>query len=207
MRARRRHACDAPGFTLIELMFVVLIVLVVSALSVIQVQSTLLNAKTDAALQITLGTMRRVHELAIDQRRVYRLSFLLPRTIQTDLVTLDGLGNRTFLTVASIDLPQQTQFVALSGIPTAAGTTPDGLGGGTNAIDLNVDNGGGGTQLYFQPDGRALDGANRVNSGVVYLARPEDIFSSRAVSVLGSTGRSKSWRLIQKPDLSKEWRQ
>jgi prepilin-type N-terminal cleavage/methylation domain-containing protein len=208
VRPRPSRACHScSGFSLVELMFVILIVLIVSAIALIQVRATLAYAKTDAALQTTLGTMRRVHELAIDQRRVYRVSIIAPRTIQTDQVAFDAFGNRTFVFVASIDLPTETQFVALTGIPTAVGTTPDGLGGGVNAIDLNVDNGGGGTQVYFQPDGRALDNNNRINSGVVYIARPADLLSSRAVSILGSTGRSKPWRLMQKPDLTKEWRQ
>src|SRR6202022_4539294 len=92
-------------------------------------------------------------------------------------------------------LPNGVQFLALPGIPTTATTTPDGLGSGANAIDLDVGNGGGGTQVYFQPDGRALDALNRLKDGVVYVAHPNNLYSSRAVSVFGSTGRVKGWYL------------
>ena len=196
---------NGEGFSLLELLIVIAIVLIVSAISIIQVGPALNRSTSDAALQTTLGTLRRVHELAIDQRRQYRVSFVPPRTIQTDMVMADGSGNRTFVSVGRVDLPRETQFVALDGLPTASGTTPDGLGVGRVAIDFGVDYGGGGTEIYFQPDGRALDSANRLNNGLVYVARPSDLMSSGAVSVLGASGRIKGWRLVKNGDFT-EWR-
>jgi hypothetical protein len=96
-----------------------------------------------------------------------------------------------------LTLPGNIQFLAVPGIPTNPNATPDGFGSGANAIDFDIANGGGGTQIYFQPDGRSLDGANRLNDGVVYLAEPNNLYSSRAVSLYGTTGRSKSWFLTQ----------
>jgi hypothetical protein len=89
------------------------------------------------------------------------------------------------------------QFVVVPGIPTNPLTTPDGFGVGNNAIDFDLGNGGGGTQVYFEPDGRALDAGNRLNNGVVYIAEPTNLFSSRAVSLYGSTGRAKAWTLTK----------
>jgi hypothetical protein len=33
------------------------------------------------------------------------------------------------------------------------------------------------------------------NSGVIYLTRPSDMYSSRAVSVIGPSGKIRGWRL------------
>jgi hypothetical protein len=104
-------------------------------------------------------------------------------------------------------LPQNFQFVALAGIPTAAGSVPDGFGTGATAVDFDVDYGGGQTQIYFQPDGRALDAQNRLNNGVVYMADPTNLLSSRAVSLYGSTGRTKGWAIVKMANGTVRWTQ
>lgn len=187
------------GFSLIELFFVIAMVLIITAGALVQFVPVLKRARAENALQTTLGQVRNARGLAIDQRRKYRLSFLAPRTIQLDQVVVDPVTKiQSFLFVSTIDLPLDTQFIAISGIPTSgSGTTPDSLPTTGPAIDFSVDFGGSGTQIFFQPDGRALDSANRLNNGVVYVARSGELMSSRAVSVLGATGRVKGWRLIQ----------
>ncbi|MBZ5568569.1 MAG: type II secretion system GspH family protein [Acidobacteriia bacterium] len=190
---------NAQGFSMIELLVVIAIVLIISAGALFQFAPVTKNARVENALQTTLGQVRNARGLAIDQRRRYRLSFLAPRTIQLDQVVVDpATGVQSFLFVSRIDLPQDTQFIAISGIPTSgSGTPPDSLPTTGAAIDFSLDYGGGGTQIFFQPDGRALDAVGRLNNGVVYVARPGELMSSRAVSVLGATGRVKGWRLIQ----------
>ena len=187
------------GFSLIELIFVIAIVLIITAGALVQFVPVLKNARAENALQTTLAQVRNARGLAIDQRRKYRLSFIAPQTIQLDQVVVDLVtNNQTYIFVSTIDLPKDTQFIAIAGIPTSGNGTPDSLPTSGVAIDFHVDyGGGGGTELYFQPDGRVLDSANRLNNGVVYIARPGELMSSRAVSVLGATGRVKGWHLIQ----------
>ena len=185
---------------MIELLFVIAIVLIISAGALFQFTPVLKNARAENALQTTLAQVRNARGLAIDQRRKYRLTFSNTgtQTIQLDQVVVDPVtAIQSYLFVSKIDLPLDTQFIAISGIPTGSGT-PDSLPTHGVAIDFGVDYGtGGGTKLFFQPDGRILDSANRINNGVVYMARPGELMSSRAVSVLGATGRVKGWRLIQ----------
>lgn len=194
------------GFSLLEALVVIAIILVMAAAAIIQIAPTLKTAKSNTALETTLGLMRRYHEAAVDQRRVYRLTFQAPRTIQVDLQAIDSqTGNITYNSVTSIDLPIETQFLCVSGIPTAASAVPDGLGDGKTPIDFSVDYGGGGTVIFFQKDGRATDALGRLNNGVVYIAQPGDLNSSKAVSVLGATGRVKGWRIFSSSNGS-DWR-
>lgn len=187
---------SARGFTMIELIVVLGIIMIIAATAIIEIGSTLKESKAEIALQTTLGQMRRTQEMAIDQRRVYRLSFVAPRTIQLDQVNIDPVTRaRTFVFQSQIDLPTETQFTVVTGIPTATATVPDGYGNGGIAIDFDRDFGGGGTEVYFQRDGRALDAANRLNNGVVYVCRPGEMMSCKAVSLIGATGRAKGWRL------------
>jgi prepilin-type N-terminal cleavage/methylation domain-containing protein len=202
------------GFSTLELMVVLGIILIVSAGALWNILPSFRKSKADAALEMVLGEMRRAHERAIDERRIYRLTFVAPQTIQLEVGTPANLQARITGSAAAfaqaqlpLALPQTIQFLAAPGIPVAAGTVPDGFGAGATAIDFDVDNGGGQTQIYFQPDGRALDAQNRLNNGVVYLAEPNQLLSSRAVSLFGSTGRVKGWVLVQGPNGSMRWTQ
>ncbi len=190
------------GFSLIELIFVIAVALIITAGALMQFVPVMKNARAENALQTTLSQMRNARGLAIDQRRQYRLSFLnttTPHSIRLDQVVVDPVtGTKSFLLVSTTTLPTDTQFIAITGIPAAGSGTPDNLPTTGAAIDFGVDNGGGKTRIFFQPDGRALDNVGRLNNGVVYMARPGELMSSRAVSVLGATGRLKGWRLIDK---------
>ena len=188
------------GFSLLEAMIVVAIIMIVLATAIVQINPVLKEAKARAALETTLGQMRRAHEMAVDQRQVYRLSFTAPRTIQLDKVNIDPVTRAVALTFQSkIDLPLETQFTTVTGMPTTPATVPDGFGNGAIAIDFDRDFGGGVKEIYFQRDGRALDAANRLNNGVVYMCRPGDFMSCKAITLIGATGRSKGWRLATTP--------
>jgi type II secretory pathway pseudopilin PulG len=184
------------GFSIVELLIVVAIMMIVMGAAFIQIAPALKNAKTEAALQTTLGQMRRAHELAVDRRTIYRVSFNAPRTIQLDKVDIDPTTlAKTFTLQSTIDLPTDMSFSVVSGIPTTSTTVPEGYGNGSVAIDFDRDFSGGGTEVYFQRDGRALDSANRVNNGLVYMCRTGEFRSCKSVSLTGATGRSKGWRL------------
>ena len=190
------------GFSMTELTVVVAIILVVTATAVFNMVPSLRNSKSNSGMELVLGELRRAHERAIDERRIYRVSFVAPQTILLEVgqvtnvaTTITGSAPTFGQVQDPLTLPAGIQFVIVSGIPTSAAGTPDGFGAGATAIDFDIDNSGGGTQIYFQPDGRALDGANRLNDGVVYMAEPTNLFSSRAISLLGSTGRVKGWFL------------
>ncbi len=192
------------GFSLVELLIVLAIMMMVMSAAIVQIGPLWRESKAQAALQTTLGQMRRAHEMAVDQRQVYRLTFTAPRTIQLDRVNIDpATGNKAFVFQSKIDLPLETQFTVIAGIPTTPTTVPDGFGNGSIAIDFDRDFGGGGTEVYFQRDGRALDATNQLNNGVVYLCRPGDVMSCKAVSLIGATGRSKGWRLTDNGGVKK----
>ena len=177
------------GFTLIEAMIVVSIILIGSSMFFISIQPALRQARLNNAYNAVLSTMRRARELSIAERRVYIVTFNAPRTMTiTQAVT--GTVTNTFV------LPSDVSFDAEPGIPNTAATTPDHFGTGGVAIDfdqgvsLGVKN-----KIYFQPDGSSQDANSNINNGVVYIARTGDVMSSRAITVWGSTGRLRGWRL------------
>ncbi len=183
---------SAHGFTIIELLIVIAIGLTVTAISFTLLQSAMNTSKANSALQIALGQVRQLHERAIDERHTYRLTFTAPRTIQTDRIDFAGAVT-TPVFISSVDLPPDVSFTIVSGTPTSG--TPNSFGSATTAIDLSVNNATGITQVYFQGDGRVLDSLNRVANGIVYMARPGDLTSTRAITIFGATGRAKGWKL------------
>jgi prepilin-type N-terminal cleavage/methylation domain-containing protein len=190
------------GFSLIEVLVVLGLILLVFAVAFFNLLPALKTAKSNAGLELVVGELRRAHERAVDERRIYRVTFVAPRTIQVDVgqvaiigSTITGSAPLFAQAQPPLTLPASVQFSVVPGMPTTAQTTPDGFGTGASAIDFDISNGGGATQIYFQPDGRALDGVNRLNDGVIYIAEPNNLFSSRAVTLFGSTGRVKGWYL------------
>ena len=191
---------SARGFTLIESMIVVAIVLVASGIFFISIQPALRQARLNNAYNSVLATMRRARETAIAERRVYMVTFTAPRTM-TITQSATGTVTNTFT------LPSDISFDAEPGIPNTAATTPDHFGTGNLAIDF--DQGvtlGSKTTVYFQPDGSAQDANSNVNNGVVYIARNGDLLSSRAITLWGSTGRIRGWRLYSAGNVQ-TWRQ
>jgi prepilin-type N-terminal cleavage/methylation domain-containing protein len=192
------------GFSLIELSIVLTIVLAATAAALINLIPSIKASRSNAGMELVLGELRRAHERAVDERRIYRVTFTAPNTILLEVGNVAVVGS-TITNSAPVfapaqeplTLPGSVQFVVVPGVPTNPLATPDGLGTAANAIDFDLASGGGGTQIYFQPDGRALDAGNRLNDGVVYLAEPNNLSSSRAVSLYGSTGRTKGWIFSQ----------
>lgn len=186
------------GFSLLETVVVVSIILIVGSISVMSVWTAIRNARVDTAYQATVMQLRRARQAAVDDRRVHVITFTAPGVIRIERIEQDGV-TRTLLDQRN--LPEDIRFVAEPGIPTDPLLTPDQFGVGGVAIDFNNSN-----EVFFQPDGSALDAGGRINNGVIYLARPGELESARAVTLFGATGRIKGWRVTEAAPGDWRWR-
>jgi Tfp pilus assembly protein FimT len=177
------------GLSLVEAVLVIAILMILAAASIINIRAALRTSEMDRAYDLTLTQMRQARQSAIGERRIYRLEFTSPRFIDVKRVEQTGPPTQ----IGQFTLPGTVVFQAEPGIPTGTSNTPDQFGTGSLAIDFN-----GAGLIYFQPDGSARDGGGRTNSGVIYLARPGDLPQSRAVTLFGTTGRIKGWRLTRR---------
>ena len=208
-RGGRPHAAGEGGWSLLEMAIVVAIILIAASVAFMSLQSTMRQDDVTTAYNITMELMRRAHDQAIAQRRVYVVSFnaaAIPNTITVSQNALLPTGTL----LVSGQLPSTVQFDVEPGIPTTptiAPTTPDGFGTGKLALDFDQGvGGGGGTTIYYYPDGTSHDVNGFLNSGVLYLARPGNLYSSRAITLWGITGRIRGWRLYQN-GAAAYWRQ
>jgi len=206
---RRRHlhrsriafsarACGSQGFSLLELLLVVAITVVLTAFASFGIAAALKQARTANAAQLISNQLRTVHQNAMDNRTEYVVTFQVPGRM-----LVQKIRNATLSTDTTVDLPGDEQFIAINGLP-GLGKAPDNFGNGKTAIDFDQAVGGGSNVLYFYPDGTVLDAVGNPNNGVLYIAHPGDISSSRAITVWGATGRVKSFKLISVSGVS-QW--
>jgi type II secretory pathway pseudopilin PulG len=193
------------GFSLLELTIAISVSLVLTGAAVITFGPTMQQSRVDTAYNTTLTSLRRAHDAAAADMRVYVVSFTAPVTTGPSPNGGTITVNQTTPTgtqLFSVTLPSDVTFHVEPGVPnspTTVPTTPDGFGSAGFAFDFDQppSGAGGGMVIYFYPDGTAEDANGNINNGVVYLGRPGSLMSCRAVTLWGYTGRLRGWRLNQ----------
>ena len=189
------------GFSLLELMIVIAIGFTMAGVTFMALMPLFKQNHVDAAYDTAMGVIRTYHNQSVTQSKRYILTFAAPRTITVQYWGVAVPVSPPPVTVATYTLPQDIQFAVQAGFPASA---PDGFGTGGTAIDF--DQGMGlGSQAYimFMPDGSSQDTLGNYNSGILYLTRPSDMYSSRAITVFGTTGRVRGWRLYNQSAVNK----
>jgi prepilin-type N-terminal cleavage/methylation domain-containing protein len=199
----------AGGFSLIELMIVLALFMVVAGMSFMALQPALKDARVNHAFDNVLMQLRVARQRAITERKQYIVCFGVaaptgaltpmgaPTAQSVQMFRWDAGTALSAATQISVNvLPSDMQFQAVGGVPTGPGAVPDGFGTGTTAIDFDQGVAGGNkNQVMFMPDGSAHDTNGSWNSGIIYIGRNSDLYSSRAVTLYGATGRIRGWRL------------
>ncbi|MGA7623216.1 MAG: type II secretion system protein [Candidatus Acidiferrales bacterium] len=194
---RERTGTDRQGgFSLVELLVAVAIIMTICAMAVFTLKPALQNADCDAAMQQVVGQLRQAREFAITNRRYVQVTFTTVASIpqinltqRNDLTAGAGAINPVLSTVA-IHAPEQFYF---GGGP----DTPDGLGQplASAGIEFGGVSGGPVGGMLFQSDGELVDGTlYQPLSGTVFLGQNGPNTTSRAVTVLGATGRVRAWK-------------
>jgi prepilin-type N-terminal cleavage/methylation domain-containing protein len=194
IKSRRRRNPES-GFSMIELVMVAVLICIVSAIALIQLQPGLQNARYDAAMRQVLDQLRQAREFSIAHRRFIQISFSVasPYTVtmtQMNTLTPNAGAANPVLSVVPIQSP--AQFAVIAGMPDLP--VPENYGKGSAIFFNGVPNGPPGGML-FQSDGELVDAATRLPiNGTVFIGFPGNKVSARAVSVLGTTGRVRGWR-------------
>jgi type IV fimbrial biogenesis protein FimT len=208
INAGRGHR--ASGFSLIEMLIVVALVIVLASISFISFVPVMKRQRVTNAYNTTLSAMRQARDNAVSQRTSYSVTFsttVQPNTI-TVSPTLTG-GFQGSQNTVVYQLPTDVTFLAQSGLPA---TAPDGYGTGLAAVDFGytAHATGGATTIYFCPDGSGQDDstgncAGNWDGGVVYIARSGDLLSTRAITLWGGTGRIRGWRIYSNGAGGYQW--
>jgi len=184
---------EKHGFSLLELLVTISIGMTMAGVTFMALMPLFKENNVDTAYDTTISVIRNYRNQSISQSRRYILTFTAPGTITVQYWGVAVPVSPPPVTVATVTLPPDIQFAVQAGFPAAA---PDSFGAGGTAIDFDQGMGlGSQNYIMFMPDGSSQDTLGNYNSGVVYLTRPGDMYSSRAISVFGTTGRVRGWRL------------
>jgi len=186
------------GFSMVEMMIVVALIVIVTGFSVMTIQPSLKAGHVTEGFNQTLMALRQAREFSVAQRQIYFVTLSNAAVPNTITITQGSTGTVT----ATYSLPPDVGFITYPGLPTSQGafpTTPDLFGIGTTAIDFDQGIAGGVKNvIYFYPDGSAEDAIGNVNNGVVYLALLGNagyVATSRAITLWGATGRLRGWHI------------
>jgi prepilin-type N-terminal cleavage/methylation domain-containing protein len=182
------------GFSLLELLITIAIGLTMAGVTFMALMPLFKQNHVDQAYDTTLSVIRNYRNLSITQSKRYILIFTPPGTITVQYWGVGVPVSPAPVTVATFTLPPDIQFGVQAGFPNPG---PDSLDTGTSAVTVNNCALVSQNCLILYPDGSAQDDLGNFNSGVFYLTRTGDVYSSRAVSIFGTTGRVRGWRLYK----------
>jgi prepilin-type N-terminal cleavage/methylation domain-containing protein len=189
------------GFSLLEMMIVIGIGLTVAGVSVMTLMPMLQETHVDQAYDTTLSVLRNYRNLSVSTSKRYIVTFTAPGTITVTRWDYATPVSPAPVFVASYTLPPDIQFAVQPGFPAAA---PDGFGTGVAAMDFDQNVPPGGLNyVMFMPDGSSQDTLGNYNSGIVYVSRINDYYRSRALTVWGTTGRIRGWRVYLQSGVNK----
>jgi prepilin-type N-terminal cleavage/methylation domain-containing protein len=198
LHSATRAANLQRGFTMIELSVVVMLILIISAMALFAYLPMLQDARFDAAMRQVVDQLRQAREYAITNRRYVQVTF--PTVVvagsnqyqvvlvqRNDLTAGAGAINPV---LSTISLQYPAQYLVIAGSP----DTPDAFGNAA-AVEFEGLSGGPVGGMLFQSDGELVDGTTfQPINGTVFLAYPGKNTSSRAITVLGGTGRARGWK-------------
>ncbi|GAB4230140.1 MAG: hypothetical protein Kow00109_01720 [Acidobacteriota bacterium] len=185
-RSARLRGDPAMGFSLVEMIILAALVTLAATLALPLIRTTVDYYDAEAALQLVAAQLRRAAQEAIDMRRRTRVVFEAPNRVITARYEAGS-----WRTVGEYTLPGGFEFHIDPALPTSEDATPDGLGASA-AVDFAGDN-----EIYFLPDATAVNASGQVTSGIVYLGRPGEPSTARAVTVFGTTARVRAWRFVE----------
>lgn len=169
------------GYTLLEMMFVLGIIAVGSAVAIPVTLRMVANAKGDSSMTMTATFLQTARSRAIGERRNFILTFVNANSMQLERVEVPS-NLRTV--VDTLVLEGDQQFLKLPGVP----DTPDAFGAAA-AVNFT-----GPAPIMFTSDGSLIDSAGDVANGSIFVSRPNEPDTQRAVTILGSTGLLRTWK-------------
>jgi prepilin-type N-terminal cleavage/methylation domain-containing protein len=188
----RRRTKRENGFSLIETLVVLSILLILFAMAMINVFNPMQRYKSQNSTDIVMSQLRQARQAAIANRRNVQVWVDMAFTgvdniqhVNYQIITQPGDAPQP---LQSIGIAKGTQFILL-GTP----DTPMGFGNGS-AVTIGNVGGGGPPVMGFTSTGAFTDLAGTPLNGSIFIGVPGQAFTARAVTMMGGTGRVRSYQ-------------
>ena len=193
------------GYSLVELIVVIAIIAIMAGFVIIGIRTILPGLRANQAMNQVVNSMREARMLAMSQNRNVRFQFTANNRIE---VVLQNEGCTDLASTACWDVvrdatrnPATTLERGHQFIRNGLTDTPDGLGvgaitgsiafGGTSFSPPNT------RRFVFTEDGFLTEFPNLADpiNGTIFIGLPNGGNNlTRAVTILGTTGRIRAWR-------------
>jgi prepilin-type N-terminal cleavage/methylation domain-containing protein len=170
------------GFSLLEVMATLSIAAVVGSMATASIVTARRAIQGDGAMRIVVTQFNTAREMAITQRHLMEIQFSGNNWVR---IVRHEIGGATTV-VASVALESGAQFALTPGVP----DTPEGFG------SIDPISFGAAQAVMFNTDGTLVDTNGSPINGTVFLGIPNQTGSTRAVTVLGSTGRVRGYKWV-----------
>jgi prepilin-type N-terminal cleavage/methylation domain-containing protein len=182
----RRFGQDR-GFTMVELIMAIAIGLIVMGMAMGGVPGMLRQSRADGGLALAASGLRAAREMAISSRRNVRVTFGSNTIINTRVEYCATPCTPATTVVRTTTLEGRVVFRAPTGITP---DTDDAFGKtATDGINL-----GSLVPAMFTTDGSFVNSNGDVLNGTIFLGVPNEVITTRAISIFGPTGAMRLWK-------------
>lgn len=192
---RRTDRTDR-GFTLLESVVVIGIMMVLMGMAIIKSFGTMESYQANSGMNVVVSQLRVARQLAIAQRRVVQVWIdNIPEStdnryhVKYQIQSAGAQTKEVNGPIVSVPLPGTTQFVLESGIP----DTPMGFGNKAAVYIGNPPVAGGPPIMQFNPQGTFTDNNLSLLYGTIFIGIPGQPNTARAVTIMGGTGRVRAY--------------
>ena len=193
------------GFSLLELLIVVMILVVLSGIAIVSTMGSTQQSRANAAMDAVVSELRLARQMSISLRRNVAVNFTNPNQMQIVVGTLPGEPPAQASTPVLLNdgVNGGCNFYVYPALP----DTPMAFGNGS-AINFSSATGGPApAHIIFNSSGAlvgtnsdttiptnfATDGSNLPVNISIFTGVPTQTNAARAITVLGSTGRVRSY--------------
>lgn len=176
----RNKSDGEQGFSLVEILGVLFLVAVVSAIGAGTFRTTAAVLRGDAGMHMLVWQLKVAREAAINQRREVEVIFTNPNIVT--VVRQEIPAGATVISNAVIE--QHIEFRQFSGVP----DTPSSFGSASPVAFASA------TRILFTSDGMLIDQAGNVLNGTIFLGQVGNPMSARAVTIFGPTAMIRTYR-------------
>lgn len=186
---KMRTKNPSSGFSMVELLVSVLIMGVMVAATLAEMQPTLQQFHANSSAYLVEGQLRLARQTAIAQRRDVILTFTGNNQIT---LTIQNIPAGTTV-LSKVFLSPTVTFLQFAG----NGDTPDAFGdsGVTcfNYIPPPTGSCSNPPIIQFQSDGTLIDGGGNLIDGSIFMGVTNMATTARAVTILGATGQVRMY--------------